>query len=331
MSKLAKLRSSPERFFADSRHGAVRAAGRALVPTVFRHGLVMSVLEEPLEALSRSRTPLIASVAHRYERWKGDLGRALLRDGGHPTVSVIVAARNAEAWIERSIDSLLSQTYPVFEILVVDDASGDSTAGTVESIAAHSGKVRLIRKSHQGGAAMARNVGLSAATGDYITFQDADDVSRPERIERQLVALLREPRAVVCVCNSRRERPDGTPVLVNGRRFGKNVISMLFPRDPVFLRLGYMRDLRIGEDAEYYERIRAVFGEQREIHLFQTLYRQHFCTGSLLFSNGETTVGPSGDVTYVRSEDAQRDHQDMLARLDRIRDGALDPYVPFRP
>jgi glycosyltransferase involved in cell wall biosynthesis len=331
VSKLAKFRNSPAQFFADSRHGAVRAAGRVLVPTVFRREPVMSFLEEPVEALSASRAPVVAPAAAHYRRWERRRRLASLRAAGHPTVSVIVAARNAEEWIGRSIESLLSQSYPASEILVVDDASNDGTPRRVAELAAHAPVVRLVQRAHQGGAAAARNTGLAAATGDYVTFQDADDVSHPERIERQLAALLREPGAVLCVCNYRRERPDGTRVLVNGRRFGKNVISMLFPRDPVLTRVGFMLDIRIGEDTEYYERIRAVFGRAREVHLFQTLYRARFSTDSLLFSSGDTTLDSSDRVTYVRSEEAERDYQDMLARLARIRDRSLDPYVPFTP
>src|SRR5690606_10273088 len=129
--------------------------------------------------------------------------------------------------------SLLDQTYREIEILVVDDASEDGTPDVVAALAAEMPRVRWWRNERQRGAAASRNVGLARATGAYLTFQDADDRSHPERLERQLAALLERPGAALCTCNNRRETADGGRVVVNGRRFTRNFISMMFPRTPV--------------------------------------------------------------------------------------------------
>jgi glycosyltransferase involved in cell wall biosynthesis len=239
-----------------------------------------------------------------------------------------MAALNAESEIERSIRSLLEQSYRQLEIIVVDDGSEDGTGDVVRAMARHDPRVRLVVNAQRRGAARARNRGLHEMIGAYVTFQDADDVSHPERIERQLAALI-EADALICVCNSRRETEEGKRIVVNGRRFSKNFIAMMIPREPVFSRVGYMMNLRVGEDSEYYERAKAVFGKSREVHLFQTLYRQLFSSGSLLFSNSETRVGQDGRVEYNLADDVKLPLEDALQRLEKIHKRELSPFVPY--
>lgn len=87
-------------------------------------------------------------------------------------ISVIIPLYNKEQHIERTLDSILSQTHSPFEIVVIDDGSTDESATLVETY--ESSKVRLIRQENQG-VSMARNNGIKAATGDYVAFIDADD------------------------------------------------------------------------------------------------------------------------------------------------------------
>ena len=329
MSKLAKFRNSPERFFADSKHGWLRAVGRVVAPPIAGNELLMDVLENPLDALAQSDLSVVARVARRAQRRRARHRRALLERAGRPTVSVVMAARNAASTVERAIRSLLDQSYAELEIVVVDDASDDDTPAILEALALESDRVSWYENPEPRGAAHARNVGLSKTKGAYLTFQDADDLAHPERIERQLAALL-EKDAVVCVCNVLRETPDGRRVVVNQRRYTKGVITMLFARDPVFERLGYMRELIVGEDSEYFERMRAVFGPSRAVHLFQTLYRARFSSGSLLFSSGSTSVDET-HVTFVHSEDHQRALAEALEGVEEVRRRERSPFVPFAP
>ncbi len=104
-----------------------------------------------------------------------------------PSVSVVIPARNRETTIGYSIDSVLRQTVPPMEIIVVDDASTDNTseAATVSGDA----RIRVIRLSQPSGAQAARNAGIHAATGEWIAFQDSDDEWAPEKLARQIRAL----------------------------------------------------------------------------------------------------------------------------------------------
>jgi glycosyltransferase involved in cell wall biosynthesis len=326
--RLAKFRHSPERFFADSRHVSLQAIGKVVAPPIMRSEWALAVLENPLDALVRSSTPVLHELATRIAERRAAARRRLLVAHGNPEVSVIMAALNAATTISEAIASLVSQSYASLEVIVVDDGSDDETRDIVRAKMCDEPRLTLIEGGPREGAAAARNRGLRASRGAFLTFQDADDVSHPERIERQLAAVIAND-ARVAVCNSLRETADGRRVIVNGRRFAKNYVSMLFPRKPVFNRIGYMRKLIVGEDAEYHERLRAVFGDEREVHLFQTLYRQRFAPDSLLFSHSDTRIGTSGEVSHELTDEVRIPLDAALDEIEAIRRGERDPYVAF--
>lgn len=104
-------------------------------------------------------------------------------------VSVVIPAYNVGAHIAEAIDSVLVQDYPQMELIVVDDGSKDDTA---EIVAARYPQVNLIRKTN-GGAATARNVGITAAQGEFIAFLDADDIWLPGKLTAQIEHLGAHP------------------------------------------------------------------------------------------------------------------------------------------
>lgn len=107
-------------------------------------------------------------------------------------ISAVIPAYNAEEYISRSIDSVLSQSRPVDEIIVVDDGSTDKTAQIVKS---YGERVRYIYQENAGVSA-ARNTGILAATGDWIAFLDADDEWQSCKIQTQTELLMRNPHLV---------------------------------------------------------------------------------------------------------------------------------------
>ncbi len=96
-------------------------------------------------------------------------------------ISVVIAAYNASSTLGRAIQSVLAQTRPADEIIVVDDGSTDSTADTARQFGS---RVRVISQS-KGGASVARNTGIQNAAGDWIAFLDADDEWLPEKLSLQ--------------------------------------------------------------------------------------------------------------------------------------------------
>ncbi|HWL03525.1 MAG TPA: glycosyltransferase family 2 protein [Xanthobacteraceae bacterium] len=107
-----------------------------------------------------------------------------------PLVSVVVTAYNSAPTILRAMESVLAQTMPDLELIVVDDASTDDTAALAESI--YDGRVRLIRNARNRGIGGAKNVGVAAALGRYVAFLDSDDTWEPHKLAMQLAAL--QPR-----------------------------------------------------------------------------------------------------------------------------------------
>lgn len=110
-------------------------------------------------------------------------------------VSIITPVYNGERFIRETLDSVLHQTYPDWEMIVVDDGSKDRSAAIVEEYAAKDNRIRLLRQANAGSAA-ARNKGIHCANGQYIALLDADDLWEPSFLESQL-KLMKAKDAIV--------------------------------------------------------------------------------------------------------------------------------------
>jgi len=115
-----------------------------------------------------------------------------------PTISVIVPTYNCGKYIKEAIESILSQSYPVTEIIIIDDGSNDDTDEVVKNM--NSDKIKYLSQKNLG-VSSARNLGLTNATSDYIAFLDADDIWHKNMIESQIIALEQHPDIVFCFTN----------------------------------------------------------------------------------------------------------------------------------
>jgi glycosyltransferase involved in cell wall biosynthesis len=106
-----------------------------------------------------------------------------------PRVSIIIPTYNSAQFIAQAVDSVLAQTYPDFEVIVVDDGSTDDTQSV---LAPYSQRIRYIHQANKGPSA-ARNKGILAAWGDYILFLDSDDLIPPNKLELQIPPLEAHP------------------------------------------------------------------------------------------------------------------------------------------
>jgi len=104
-------------------------------------------------------------------------------------VSVITPAYNAQAYLEEAILSVIVQSYENWEMIIVDDASGDRTAEIAEMYARKEARIRVIKLTENSGAAIARNRAIEAAKGRYIAFLDADDCWLPHKLETQITFM----------------------------------------------------------------------------------------------------------------------------------------------
>ena len=184
-----------------------------------------------------------------------------VRDG--PTVSIIMPVFNAADTLPTALRSLLAQTWRALEIIVVDDCSPDDTIATAEAFAAEDDRIRIIRQSANEGSYAARNAGLVAARGAYITTHDADDWSHPQKIEMQMRLLRAQPEAAACFSGWVRCSSD--------LRFGwlhrpwesmiaKNITSILMHRERFDVLGGWDR-VRVSADTELLRRVEHLFGK----------------------------------------------------------------------
>ena len=102
-------------------------------------------------------------------------------------VSIITPCYNSERFISKTIESILNQTYPYWEMIIVDDGSQDNTRGIIEEYCERDSRIRLIKlKENSGSATIPRNMAIKEAKGRYIAFIDSDDLWKSDKLEKQL-------------------------------------------------------------------------------------------------------------------------------------------------
>lgn len=111
-------------------------------------------------------------------------------------ISVIIPTWNRASTIKRAVESVLAQTQPVFEIIIVDDGSTDETNTILNRISG----IKVMSQDNAGVSA-ARNKGINAAGGDWIALLDSDDEWLPEKIAQQCAAIQKEPGTRICHCD----------------------------------------------------------------------------------------------------------------------------------
>src|SRR5215475_10055151 len=113
-----------------------------------------------------------------------------------PLVSIITPAWNVERLIGETIESVLSQTFGDWELLIADDCSTDQTPAIVGRYVAQDPRIKLIRQPRNGGPALARQAAIDHAQGRYLAFLDSDDMWLPAKLERQ-IAFTQGKRAAL--------------------------------------------------------------------------------------------------------------------------------------
>lgn len=135
-----------------------------------------------------------------------------------PLISVIVPVYRAEKYLERCVKSILNQTYKNLEVILVDGGSPDNCPALCDKFAEADRRVKVIHKQN-GGVAEARNSGLDAVTGDYITFVDSDDYIDSVMYEN-MTAKVTEHNCDVVLCDCVKDSPDKSEVYTHNIRAG---------------------------------------------------------------------------------------------------------------
>ncbi len=128
-----------------------------------------------------------------------------------PLVSIVTPMYNDELYIASTINSVIKQTYKNWELILVDDASTDTTIKKVQTFVSKYPNIKLLKNPQNKGAAYSRNLATEEASGAYIAFLDADDQWRPNKLEKQ-VEVLNASMADVCFSSYDLIDSEGTPL-----------------------------------------------------------------------------------------------------------------------
>lgn len=248
-----------------------------------------------------------------------------------PLVTVIMPAFDSAETIGYALRSVLEQTWTSLEVVVVDDGSTDDTVGVARRTAATDDRVRIESQPRRGAYA-ARNLGLRIARGEYITVNDADDWSHPEKIARQMDDLLAGVGSVDGPVANRsfQVRVDANLVMQNPadrfrfRRIAVNYSSLLFRRSIVD-EIGIWDEVRVGADAEFIGRLQAVFGDDALRSVIPDAPLSFVLKSTRSLTNaGATALRSLDDVLSPRS-------QYRAAYRAWHRSPALSDTLPFDP
>ncbi|NLG22395.1 MAG: glycosyltransferase [Actinomycetales bacterium] len=203
-------------------------------------------------------------------------------------VTVVVSAYRPGSHLLTAVRSLIAQTWANLEILVVDDASGPEYAELLTTVEALDPRIRVIRKTLNGGTYRARNTAVRQLRGDFLTVLDSDDWLHPQAIEIAMRVMDEEPGVVATIGEGVRvsehlelNRPGYQPRVISAA-------SMLVRVHPVMDRLGFFDPTRKGADTEFATRIEASFGKHavRRLPVVVNVVRRGDTLSSTEFSNG---------------------------------------------
>jgi GT2 family glycosyltransferase len=223
---------------------------------------------------------------------------------GRPLVSVVIPVFNGEAFIAAAVESVLAQDYRPLEVIVADDGSTDRTREIVATFPL----VSLLALEHRSAGA-ARNAGVRAAKGQVIAFLDADDLWLPEKISRQMEALIADPALEAVFAHLQEFREEGAEAKDRSRP-GLTPATMLIRR-AAFTRIGWFSEEESALEGVDWQ-LRASEESLRTLMLPDVLYRRRI--------HGKNRSIVDRDLNgYIRA---------LKASLDRRRRSAdVTPHV----
>ena len=186
----------------------------------------------------------------------------------YPKVSVIIPVYNREHLIQRSINSVLNQTYKNIEVIVIDDASIDNTAEKIKEL--DDDRIKYFKNDSNQGPSNSRNRGIALSTGELIAFQDSDDEWLPNKLEKQVKKILESSdntaavycRMIFCDYKTGRKKTENFEVY-DFKEYYRDGSSVQTPsmvtvliKKAVLDELGYFDErIKIGEDTELAMRV----------------------------------------------------------------------------
>lgn len=205
-----------------------------------------------------------------------------------PKLSVLMPVYNAMPYLVDAVESILSQTHSNFEFLIIDDGSTDSSLDVLEKYADKDDRIQLISRENKGIVAT-RNELLDLARGKYFAIMDSDDISYPERLDKQLAFLLNHADYGIVGCRDMLIDPEGLPIRIindNSEHDDVDTANLSFDvfqtlngymaeTDKVKAVGGYRDEIPYAEDRDVFLRMAEV-GKIKVIPEVLYAYRQHY-------------------------------------------------------
>lgn len=242
-----------------------------------------------------------------------------------PLVSIVMSVFKPDQSLFTALRSLSAQTWPHLQVLVVDDCSPAEFQPMIEEAVALDDRFELHRMAENGGTYKIRNYAIAHAQGDFIAFQDSDDWSHPERIERQLRPLIDNERLVASMSRSVRVFSNLSANKIGYSPLRRNVSSLLLRRDPVLTELGGFDEVRKSADSEFLERMEMHFDDDRILTLDDPLALVQLTVGSLSRTDFQFGWRDGNRVAYRQAFEYW--HQQIARGEESVR---IEPGAPRR-
>ena len=208
--------------------------------------------------------------------------------GAELKLSVLLPVYNAMPYLVDAVESILGQTYSKFEFLIIDDGSTDSSLDVLKKYADKDNRIQLISRENKGIVAT-RNELLDLARGKYFAIMDSDDISYPERLDKQLAFLLNHADYGIVGCRDMLIDPEGLPIRIindNSEHDDVDTANLSFDvfqtlngymaeTDKVKAAGGYRDEILYAEDRDVFLRMAEV-GKIKVIPEVLYAYRQHY-------------------------------------------------------
>ena len=271
-----------------------------------------------------SRLSKVASHGKESEISVGNLyhsDKSMIKGG--PLVSVIMTAYKSKELIEVAVKSILNQSYPNLELIIVDDASPDDTFDYIQKVAESDDRIIPFRLDKNGGTYVAKNHGMLHAKGKYVAFHDSDDWAHRDKFLLQ-VEKLESREDLIGTTTGYIRVDENSNIIYRGKGSIRHAcISLMINREKAISRIGYFDSVRVSADSEYERRIHAVFGKESiehfDIPLIVASVRTESLSGGGKFALNWT--GLSGPRLEYR--------QKFESYHDRIRNGKESGFIDF--
>lgn len=222
-------------------------------------------------------------------------------------VSVIIPCYNAEKYVEAAVRSIMSQTYKNLEIILTDDCSTDNTFSILEKLAVEDSRIKLFKNETNLKIVKTLNKMVLLANGKYIARMDADDISLPERIEKQVEFLEKNSdiafcgtNAIIIDENSKKTGKTSLPITAEGNKFFLQFYSTFFHptvmiRSEIYKQNLYDEDFLYAEDYELWARL--IFSEKlKGSNLLEKLFEYRIFNAQSSLVHQEKQISASARI-----------------------------------